>query len=444
MARGQDLVLGLGRSGWASVEWLTAQGRHVIAVDDRPGPAPGELPTPLPAGVTLIWGGATPEQLVGCDRLVAAPGVPGTHPLICEACRLGIEVVGDVELFVRAIKRPILAITGTNGKSSVATLVADMLERAGHRVRAGANLGTPALKLALEPLADCYVFELSSFQLERIHSLRARAAVVLNVSQDHLDRHPSLEDYVRAKARIYRNAAIRVANRDDPLVMSMTGLGRPDWTFGFTPPGSDRAFGIRSGRSGPVLARGRKTLLPLAEVPGTGRIAALNALAALALTADLGLDPEAVLEAIRAFRGLPHRLEFVGTLRGVRFVDDSKATNVGSAVASVESFDDPVVLIAGGVGKGQDFRPWADAVAPKVRSVFLIGDSAATMADRLRGRCPVETVRDLGEAVQRAFRAASAGDLVLLAPACASFDQFQDYAERGRVFQQAFRELDHG
>ncbi|MHB1544185.1 MAG: UDP-N-acetylmuramoyl-L-alanine--D-glutamate ligase [Gammaproteobacteria bacterium] len=441
---GKDLVLGLGRSGWASVNWLVSQGRTVIAVDDRPAPAAGEVPTPLPPDVILHWGGVAPDRIAGCDRLVAAPGVPETHPLIQEARRLGIEVMGDIELFVRAIRRPIIAITGTNGKSSVATLTADMLHRSGHRVRSGANLGTPVLELAAESPADFYVFELSSFQLERTESLCPRAAVVLNISQDHLDRHPSIDDYVRAKARIYRGAGTRVANREDPLVMAMPELVRSDYTFGWDPPESEQAFGIRTTGSGLVLARGRESILPLTDVPGTGRASALNALAALALTADLGLDPEAVKEAIRSFRGLPHRLEFVGTLRGVRFFDDSKATNVGSAVTAVESFDDPVVLIAGGVGKGQDFTLWSEAIARKARSVFLIGESAGSMADLLRGQCPVEIVADLHEAVRSAFRAAKAGDVVLLAPACASFDQFHGYAERGRVFQSAFRELGHG
>ncbi|EQD45786.1 UDP-N-acetylmuramoylalanine--D-glutamate ligase [mine drainage metagenome] len=441
---GKDLVLGLGRSGWATVNWLVSQGRSVIAVDDRPEPAPGEVPAPHPPGVVLHWGGASPDQVAGCDRLVAAPGVPEKHPLIQEARRLGIEVIGDIELFVRTVRRPIIAITGTNGKSSVTMLTTDMLHRSGLRVRSGANLGTPVLELAAEPLADFYVFELSSFQLERTHSLCARAAVVLNLSQDHLDRHASFDSYVQAKARIYRGCKTWVANRDDPLVMAMPELGRSDYTFGWSPPGSDQAFGIRATGSGPVLARGDQSILPLAEVPGTSRMSVLNALAALALTADLGLDSEAVREAIRSFRGLPHRLEFVGIHHKVRFIDDSKATNVGSAVAAIESFDDPVILIAGGVGKGQDFKPWAEAVARKVRSVFLIGESAGSMAAVLKGRCPVERVCDLEEAVQRAFHAAQAGDLVLLAPACASFDQFHDYAERGRVFQQAVRKLDHG
>ncbi len=441
---GHDLVLGLGRSGWASVRWLAGQGRSVIAIDDRSAPASGEVPVPLPPGVVIHWDGATRDLPADCDRVVAAPGVPDAHPLIQAARRRGIEILGDIELFARVTTRPIVAVTGTNGKSSVVTLVTEMARHAGLRVRSGANLGTPVLELASEPPADLYVLELSSFQLERTESLSLRAAVVLNISQDHFDRHPSLDDYVRAKARIYRNARIKVANRDEPLVMTMLELGRPDYTFGWSTPGSEKEFGIRDTGSGPVLARGRTPILPLADLPGSGRIPALTALAALALTADLGWEPDPVREAIRSFHGLPHRRECVGALRGVRFVDDSKATNVGSAVASVESFAEPIVLIAGGVGKGQDFKPWAEAVAPRVRSVFLIGESAESMAELLRGRCPVETAGGLREAVRSAFRAANAGDLVLLAPACASFDQFRDYAERGQVFQEAFRELDHG
>ncbi len=443
MGSERDLVLGLGRSGRATVDWLRRRHREVLAVDDRPGPLAGDAGAPFPPGVEIHWGGAGETVLDGCTRIIPSPGVANTHPLLVAARRRGLEIVGDVELFLRECRAPVAAITGTNGKSTVTTVVGEMARQAGLRVECGANLGTPVLALADRPLPDLYVLELSSFQLERTTSLRARAAVVLNISPDHLDWHPSEADYARAKAIVYQGAEVRVANRDDARVMALPGLGQPDWTFGGMAPVSDSEFGIQSGRGEAWLSRGPTRLLPLSEVNLTGAHQIMNLLAALAMGEALGLDREAAVEAVRRFRGLPHRLEFVAEVAGVRFFDDSKATNVGASLAATRSFDAPIRLIAGGVGKGQDFRPWAAGLPPAVCSVYLIGESAEGLGHRLDGVRPYRIVGSLEGAVREAFHEAHPGYVVLLAPACASFDQFRDYAHRGDVFQKKVRELGH-
>ena len=444
MGGNRDLVLGLGRSGRATVDWLRARQRTVVAVDDRPGPPAGEAGSQFPPGVEVHWGGAGESVLEGSTRIIASPGVADDHPLLVAGRRRGLEIVSDVELFLRECPAPVAAITGTNGKSTVTTLVGEMARRAGHRVECGANLGTPVLAFAAGPPPDLYVLELSSFQLARTASLRARAAVVLNISPDHLDWHPSEADYVRAKAVIYQGAEVRVANRDDARVMALPGLGRPDWTFGGGAPGADHEFGIRTDHGGAVLSRGRDRLLPLSEVTLAGHHQRMNLLAALAMGEALGLDRGAAIDAVRSFRGLPHRLEFVAEVAKVRFFDDSKATNVGASLAAARSFDAPVRLIAGGVGKGQDFGPWAEGLPPQVSTVYLIGESAARLGCLLDGRRPYRIAGSLEVAVREAFRDARSGEVVLLAPACASFDQFRDYAHRGEVFQALVRELGHG
>ena len=443
MGDGRDLVLGLGRSGRATVDWLCARHREVVAVDDRAGPSPGEAGPSPPPGLEIHWGGAGEAVLEATTRIIPSPGVADDHPLLVAARRRGLEIVSDVELFLRECETPVAAITGTNGKSTVTTLVGEMARRAGRRVECGANLGPPVLALAAKPPPDLYVLELSSFQLARTASLRARAAVVLNISPDHLDWHPSEADYVRAKAVIYQGAEVRVANRDDARVMALPGLGRPEWTFGGQAPVADHEFGIHTDRGGASLGRGRDRLLPLSEVTLTGHHQLMNLLAALALGEGLGLDREAAVDAVRSFRGLPHRLEFVAEVAQVRFFDDSKATNVGASLAAARSFDAPLRLIAGGVGKGQDFGPWATGLPPQVSMVYLIGETAPRLGRLLDGRRPYRIVGSLDVAVREAFQDARPGEVVLLAPACASFDQFRDYAHRGEVFQKQVRELRH-
>ena len=392
----------------------------------------------LGSAVVTHLGGFDMALLASTDRIVLSPGVSRAEPLVAAALERGLPVVGDVELFARACEAPTVAITGTNGKSTVTTLVAEMAAAAGRRVLAGGNLGEPALDLLARPAPELYVLELSSYQLESTESLELRAAVVLNVTPDHMDRYASVAAYAAAKARIYSKAAVAIVNEDDPVVRAMPAPGQR--RVGFSIAG-DADFSIVTGATGPALARDGVALLALGEMRLPGRHNAANALAALAIGFELGLPLEPMLATLRAFGGLAHRTQVVAERRGVRFVDDSKGTNVGATLAAVEGLSEPLVVIAGGDGKGQDFAPLAAAFRGRVRHVVLIGRDRALLASALEGACPVEFADDMDAAVVAAARAARAGDLVLLSPACASLDMFRDYAARGEAFAAAARRL---
>jgi UDP-N-acetylmuramoylalanine--D-glutamate ligase len=356
----------------------------------------------------------------------------------------------------------VIGVTGTNGKSTVTTLVARMAAAAGRAVLAGGNLGVPALDLLDQPVPDLYVLELSSFQLETTSSLRLRAAVVLNVSADHLDRYASVAEYARAKSRIFAKAATVVLNADDPLVAGMENeratkntvarsfsipAGQSDRavrtvTFSIAQPEADYSLLRRGGQT--LLARHGQALLDVARMKITGLHNAANALAALALGDAVGLPMPAMLEALESFPGLAHRSEWIADVAGVRFVDDSKGTNVGATIAAVAGMPGPLVMIAGGEGKGQDFTPLAAAFRGKVRHVVLIGRDAPLLAAALKGVCTTQIAASMEEAVGLAAAAATAGDTVLLSPACASLDMFRDYGHRGDVFAAAVRTLGGG
>jgi UDP-N-acetylmuramoylalanine--D-glutamate ligase len=347
--------------------------------------------------------------------------------------------VGDIELFARAVDAPVAGVTGTNGKSTVTTLLARMAERAGLSVRAGGNLGEPALDL-LAPGTALYVLELSSFQLETTTELACRAATVLNVSADHLDRYASIAEYAAAKARIFARCDTAVVNLDDPLVMAMPRAARRTLSFSLRAAvGAD--YAVTSTRGGWWLTRGTAPLLPVARLKIKGLHNAANALAALALGEALELPLEPMLEALEEFSGLPHRSQWVAEVRGVTYVNDSKGTNVGATLAAVAGMAGPLVMIAGGDGKHQDFAPLASAFRGKVRHTVLIGRDAPVLARALAGVCTLETCATLPQAVRAAARSARPGDTVLLSPACASLDMFRDYTQRGAVFAQAVGEL---
>ena len=350
-------------------------------------------------------------------------------------------MIGDVELFARAVRAPVIGITGTNGKSTVTTLVARMAGAAGRRVLAGGNLGEPALDLLGLELPDLYVLELSSFQLETTRSLALLGAVVLNVTADHMDRYPGIADYARAKQRIFAHAVTAVLNADDPLVAAMRGGEQRVITF--STAGSADFHLVRDG-AGTHLARRGVPLIDLAQLQIAGLHNAANALAALALGEAAALPMTAMLSALRAFTGLPHRSAWVAEIAGVRFVDDSKGTNVGATIAAVDGLDGPLVVIAGGEGKGQDFTPLARAFRGKVRLTVLIGRDAPALARALANVCDVRRADSMRTAVMVAAGAARAGDTVLLSPACASLDMFRDYGHRGDVFAAAVRELAAG
>jgi UDP-N-acetylmuramoylalanine--D-glutamate ligase len=439
-----SVVVGLGKTGASCVRYLAKRGDRVSATDSRRSPPGlGELGE-LASAIDLRLGGFDLSLLEGASQVLMSPGVSLEEPIARSARARGIDVLGDVELFAREVQAPVIGITGTNGKSTVTTLVARMGAAAGRRVLAGGNLGEPALDLLEQPKPDLYVLELSSFQLETTVSLVLQAAVVLNVTADHLDRYPSVEAYAGAKSRIFANASTVVLNADDPWVMAMRDTryrspGARTVTFSIERADADFSL-VRSGAQIFLARRGEK-LLDIARMKITGMHNAANALAALSLGEAVGLPMPAMLQALESFPGLSHRSSWVADVGGVRYIDDSKGTNVGATIAAVAGMTGPLVVIAGGEGKGQDFKPLAAAFRGKVRETVLIGKDAPAIALALKGVCETRAAASMEAAVAEAQRAARAGDTVLLSPACASFDMFRDYGHRGDVFAAAVLNL---
>jgi len=448
-----SVVVGLGKTGASCLRYLAKRGIAVSATDTRRSP-PGlaELGD-LAKKLDIRLGGFDLSLLDGASQVLMSPGVSLEEPIASQARARGIEVLGDIELFARAVQAPVIGITGTNGKSTVTSLVARMAAAAGRRVLAGGNLGHPALDLLEQPTPDLYVLELSSFQLETTTSLELLAAVVLNVTADHLDRYASVSAYARAKARIFAKASTVVLNADDPRVAAMraglTGVAAqrgaalrdPPRILTFSTQRPDSDFALLHIGDRIHLARRGEPVLDISRMKITGLHNAANALAALALGEAAGLKLSAMLEALETFPGLEHRSAWVADLAGVRYIDDSKGTNVGATLAAVSGLSGPLILIAGGQGKGQDFSPLAAAVRGKVRHAVLIGKDAAVVESALRGVCTTERAATMDAAVSAAAAVARPGDTVLLSPACASFDMFRDYAQRGDVFAAAVRAL---
>jgi UDP-N-acetylmuramoylalanine--D-glutamate ligase len=432
-----SVIVGLGRTGASCARHLAARGHALRITDSRQEP-PG-LRELRRSGeeAALSLGGFDERMLEGADQVVVSPGVSLREPILVAALARGMDVVGDVELFAREVAGRCVAITGTNGKSTVTTLVGEMAEAAQVAVRVGGNIGHPALDLLAGDPADLYVLELSSFQLETTHSLDLEAAVVLNLTADHMDRYTDLSDYGAAKARIYDHCATAVVNLDDELVRRMPRPGQR--TVGFSLLRADADYALVDLSGSVWLAAGGEPVLPVAEMRLSGRHNVANALAALALADACGLPRQAAVTALQAFPGLPHRTQWVADTGGIRWIDDSKATNVGAALAAVEGLDGPLVIIAGGDGKGQDFAPLADAFRGKVRRTVLLGRDARRVGGALEGACELEYVDSMEAAVAAARRAAREGDTVMLSPACASLDMFRDYAHRGEVFSAAVR-----
>jgi UDP-N-acetylmuramoylalanine--D-glutamate ligase len=387
------------------------------------------------------------------DAIAISPGVDRREPSVARALQRGTPVVGDIEIFAQTLPhiaqtrrdaRPqILAVTGSNGKSTVTAMAGAACSAAGCDTLVAGNIGVPVLDALREiengaPLPRVVVLELSSFQLESTQSLAPDAATVLNVTEDHLDRYDGIEDYARAKARIFGGARAQVLNRMDARSMSMA-RGTDAVTFGLDEPARECDWGLIGSSS---LARGHHALMPVADLPLAGLHNASNALAALALGHAIGLESDRMLEGLRSFRGLPHRLERAGEIGGVTFFDDSKGTNVGATVAALNGMTRPVVLIAGGDGKGQDFSPLVPAVAAKACAVVLIGRDADAIGRALGDAgVPILRAETMEDAVKAAYAAAVAGDAVLLSPACASYDMFRSYVHRGLAFVQAVRAL---
>jgi UDP-N-acetylmuramoylalanine--D-glutamate ligase len=348
-----------------------------------------------------------------------------------------------VEIFARLAAAPIAAITGSNGKSTVTALLGQMVSDAGKQVQVGGNIGTPVLDLLAEPVPDCYVLELSSFQLETTRSLAAQAAVVLNVSPDHLDRYDDLAHYAACKQVVYHNAAVSVVNRDDATVMAMAQGAAQVLSFGLDVP-AENQFGRIQHNNETWLARGSEPLLPVSRLRMVGEHNQANALAALALGEALDLPMDSMLDTVQHFAGLPHRTQWVAELNGVAWYNDSKGTNVGATLSALKGLPGPLVLIAGGQGKGADFTSLRAAVADKVRAVVLVGEDAQQIALALHDAVPVVFANSMEDAVQQAQQLARPGDAVLLSPACASFDMFNGFEHRGEVFFAAVKALGSG
>jgi len=435
------VVVGMGRTGLSVARHLQRSGFRIAVTDSREAPPELAGVQALGSAVVTRTGGFDARLLEGADIVVTSPGVPLDDPFFVQARARGLDIVGDIELFARAADAPVVGITGTNGKSTVTTLLGRMAERAGVRVRVGGNLGQPALDLLGRGPTDLYVLELSSFQLDTTHSLKLKAGVVLNVSADHMDRYATFKAYAASKARIYANSETAVVNADEPDVVRMPRAGQRVISFGLQDPRADYSLLTPASDSAPWLARRGDALLPLSALRISGRHNAANALATLALGDALRLPMVPMLEELREFPGLPHRAQWVADVNGVRYINDSKGTNVGATLAAVGGLAGPLVVIAGGDGKGQDFTPLAAAFRGKVRTTVLLGRDAMLIETALAGICHTARVASMPEAVRTAARFAQPGDSVLLSPACSSLDMFRDYAERGSVFAAAVKEL---
>ena len=431
------LVLGMGATGASVARHLAARGFAAWFADTRDTP-PGldSIRQAMPAAGLMV-GGIPAEVPAGVTQIVVSPGADLDLPVLADARRRNLPLRSDLDLFAAACRAPVLGITGSNGKSTVTSMVGAMLVANDWRVGVGGNLGTPALDL-LDAATRTYVLELSSFQLERSQPLGLQAAVVLNVAPDHLDKHGNMAAYTAAKARIYAACRVAIINRDEPDLARLVPPGTPRSSFGLDAP-ADGHFGVVSNEAGEWLACGARRLLPVGSLGTTGRHNVSNALAALALAHAAGADLRVSALALQSFRGLPHRMQVVASADGVTWIDDSKATNVAAAVTSIRGAAGPLVLIAGGDGKGQTFEELAAALRGRQATAVLIGRDREQIAREIAGSCAVELAETLPDAVARARRAACPGATVLLAPACSSLDMFRSYEHRGQVFADAVR-----
>ena len=434
---GLRVVIGLGKTGLSCVRFLHSRGYPVAVNDTRDNP-PGlaELKAEFPH-IVVSLGGLNQAMLLQAREIIASPGISINEPELLAARQAGIPVAGDVELFCREVKAPIVAITGSNAKSTVTTLVGLMAKNAGLNVGVGGNLGTPVLDMLRAGEQELYVLELSSFQLETTHSLRAAVAVVLNISEDHMDRYADMAAYHQAKHRVFRNCQQYVVNRDDALTVPLLPESIKKWSFGLGWPDLNE-FGVLVDGGEKYLAQGLRKLLKVSDMKIVGDHNVANALASLALGAAIKLPMDAMLATLREFSGLKHRCQLVLSRNDVAWYNDSKGTNVGATLAAINglgaAIEGKVILIAGGVGKGQDFSPLSQAMEKFGKALVLIGEDGPKIDAAVTA--PVSRVHasSLLDAIEKSRNLASAGDVVLLSPACASFDMFKHYEDRGDQF----------
>jgi UDP-N-acetylmuramoylalanine--D-glutamate ligase len=436
----RTLVVGLGKSGVASALFMKAHGARVTVSDTKSGDElRNEIPVLLDHGITVETGGHGERTFRGQDLIVVSPGVPVDAPPLVQARSLGETVIGEVELAAQFLPGPIVAITGSNGKTTTTTLTGEIMTASGLPTLVGGNIGTPAISLAERAKPEtAVVLEISSFQLETIQTFRPKIAVVLNVTPDHLDRHRTFEIYTDAKARVFENqqgSDFAVLNADDPTCVTMGRRTRaPVYWF-------SRLKEVPSGawvRDGNIVFRdpnGQREILQVSEIPLKGAHNLENVLAAVCASILMGCSPEKIRQAVHDFKAVEHRLEFVATIGGVDYYNDSKATNVDATIKALESFPANIHLILGGKDKGSDYTVLNDLIRQRVKRIYTIGAAAAKIESQVKG-AEVVHAETLENAIRKAHATAQSGDIVLLAPACASFDQFKSYEHRGKLFKE--------
>lgn len=436
MHQGLTVIVGLGKTGLACARFLRAQGAPVAVTDSRKAPPELERARQELPELTVALGRFDRDLLAQAQQVVVSPGVSLAEPELAELVARGVPLLSEIELFAQAVQAPVVGVTGSNGKSTVVTLLGLMAKHAGVQAAVGGNLGTPALDL-LDPAVELYVLELSSFQLETTESLNLAAAAVLNVSADHIDRHISLAAYARVKARLYARTEICVINIDDSVVATMPRSGR-SIEFSIQPDAPVR-WGVQERPDGLWIHHAGRVVLPVSDLRVAGRHNLANALAALALGEAAGLPETAMLAGLVEFTGLAHRTEWLGETNGVAWYNDSKGTNVGATIAAIEGLERPVILIAGGEGKNQDFSQLKEALTMHARALILIGRDASLIEQAVGGALPILHAGDMDAAVQLAIGLARRGDAVLLSPACASYDMYAGYEQRGDAFRESVR-----
>ena len=434
-------IVGMGATGLSAARFLSSIGKSFVFADSRSEPPRlSEVREQYP-DVSLMLGPFAEDLLLGFDRVVVSPGVSLEEPALVAARERGVKLIGDVELFLEQATAPVIVITGSNGKSTVTTLLGKMAEACELSVGVGGNLGTPMLDL-LDKRHQLYVIELSSFQLELVTDTQGAIAGLLNISPDHMDRYAGLQQYHAAKHRIFLGASRVINNRQDPLTNPLLSTSVKQSSFGLNKPDLG-SFGLIDEAGQSWLACGLDQLMPVSEVAIKGTHNIANALAALALGQAAGLEMSAMLETLKTYSGLPHRCEHIATIDNVMYIDDSKGTNVGATIAALNGFGDSaaakLILIAGGQGKEQDFSKLQKPVKQFVKQAALFGEDAALIAAALQGTTQVELCDSLEDAVAKAHANAESGDIVLLSPACASFDMFSGFEQRGRCFQNAVK-----
>lgn len=433
---GKVVIVGLGVTGIACARFFKQRSIEVEVTDSRDNPPCLEqFKQEFPSSMISL-GGFDEQMLVSANAIIISPGVSLREPALMKAAMSGVRIWGEIEVFARFANARVIAITGSNGKSTVTTLVAKMLESAGKKVAVGGNLGTPAVSLINEEAPDFYVIEVSSFQLESTFSLSPSSAVILNISEDHMDRYSSIAEYVNAKKRVIRGYGDVVVNMDDLLTRDLLYTVEPTrriYTYTLNPP-QEGGFGLRNNEGRVWICFDEQLIMPITDIKIPGMHNVSNVLAAMALVYAVDIGFESMVEAVKQFAGLDHRTQFVAQTNGVDWYNDSKATNVGATLAAVNGMGDNLILILGGEGKGADFSQLKAEFAEKVKLVVLIGKDAATIQQCLEGAVEIKHAGTMKEAVEIANAYAVSGDTVLLSPACASWDMFNGYAERGAEF----------